>query len=110
RGWRSCPARRSARPATPVCPTRSGTTTWSRASTASPSSSLRADRMARVLVTEEIAPGGLDRLRAAGHDVDVQLGLDPDGLLAALPGAHALIIRSATKVTADVLAAGEDLI
>ncbi len=31
--------------------------------------------MARVLVTEEIAEGGLDRLRAAGHDVDVQLGL-----------------------------------
>ena len=33
--------------------------------------------MARVLVTEEIAEGGLDRLRAAGHEVDVQLGLSP---------------------------------
>ena len=32
--------------------------------------------MARILVTEEIAEGGLDRLRAAGHDVDVQLDLD----------------------------------
>ena len=31
--------------------------------------------MARVLVTEEIADSGLDRLRAAGHDVDVRLGL-----------------------------------
>ena len=30
--------------------------------------------MARILVTEQIADGGLDRLRAAGHDVDVQLG------------------------------------
>ena len=56
--------------------------------------------MARVLVTEEIADGGLDRLRAAGHEVDVQLGLSPDELLGALPGAHALIIRAATKVTA----------
>ena len=31
--------------------------------------------MARILVTEEIADGGLDRLRAAGHEVDVQLDL-----------------------------------
>ena len=51
--------------------------------------------MARVLVTEEIAEGGLDRLRAAGHDVDVRLGLSPDELLDAVKGAHALMIRSA---------------
>src|SRR5690606_12706351 len=66
--------------------------------------------MARVLVTEEIAEGGLDRLRAAGHTVDVRLGLTPEQLLEALPGAHALIIRSATKVTAEALAAGKDLV
>jgi D-3-phosphoglycerate dehydrogenase / 2-oxoglutarate reductase len=66
--------------------------------------------MARVLVTEEIAEGGLDRLRAAGHTVDVQVGLSPDDLLATLPGAHALIIRSATQVTAEALAAGSDLV
>ena len=34
--------------------------------------------MSRVLVTEEIAEGGLDQLRAAGHEVDVRLGLTPD--------------------------------
>lgn len=66
--------------------------------------------MARVLVTEEIADGGLDRLRAAGHEVDVQLGLSAEALLGVLPGAHALIIRSATKVTAEALAAGKDLV
>jgi D-3-phosphoglycerate dehydrogenase / 2-oxoglutarate reductase len=65
--------------------------------------------MARILVTEEIAEGGLDRLRAAGHDVDVQLGLSEDELLTSVPGAHALIIRSATDVTDAVLAAGSDL-
>ena len=37
--------------------------------------------MARILVTEEIADGGLDRLRAAGHEVDVRAGLSPDELL-----------------------------
>ncbi len=66
--------------------------------------------MARVLVTETIADSGLQRLRDAGHEVEVRTGLTPDELLEAVPGAHALIIRSATKVTADVLAAGRDLV
>jgi D-3-phosphoglycerate dehydrogenase len=66
--------------------------------------------MARILVTETIADGGLDRLRAAGHTVDVQEGLSPEQLIEAINGAHALIIRSATDVTAEVLAAGTDLI
>src|SRR6185503_9446371 len=66
--------------------------------------------MARILVTEQIADGGLDRLRAAGHDVDVQLAPSPEQLLELVRGAHALIIRSATTVTAEVLEAGTDLI
>lgn len=66
--------------------------------------------MARILVTEEIADGGLDRLRAVGHTVDVALDLDPAGLLEAIVGAHALIIRSATQVTDEVLAAGSELV
>jgi len=65
--------------------------------------------MARILVTEEIAEGGLDRLRDAGHEVDTRLGLSSEELLSAVPGAAALIIRSATQVTADVLAAATDL-
>ena len=64
--------------------------------------------MARILVTEEIAEGGLDRLRAAGHEVDVQLDLSQ--LLQHIVGAHALIIRSATQVTAEVLEAATDLV
>jgi D-3-phosphoglycerate dehydrogenase len=66
--------------------------------------------MARVLVTEEIAEGGLQLLRDKGHDVDVQLDLTANDLLDVVVGAHALIIRSATKVTADVLKAGADLV
>jgi D-3-phosphoglycerate dehydrogenase len=65
------------------------------------------DAMARILVTEEIAEGGRDRLRAAGHEVDVQLDLSQ--LLTHIVGAHALIIRSATQVTPEVLEAGGDL-
>lgn len=66
--------------------------------------------MARILVTEPLAEAGLDALRAAGHDVDIQTGLSPEALLDAMPGAAALIVRSATQVTADVLAAGRDLV
>ena len=66
--------------------------------------------MGRILVTEKIADGGLERLRAAGHQVDLQLELTPEQLLEAVVGAHALIIRSATNVTAEVLAAGQDLV
>ena len=66
--------------------------------------------MPRVLVTEEIADRGLDGLRAAGCEVDVRLDLSPEDLLDAVKGADALIIRSATQVTAEVLAAGTDLI
>ena len=66
--------------------------------------------MARVLVTEAIADNGLQRLRDAGHEVDIQLDWTPESLLDLVKGAHALIIRSATQVTAEVLAAGTDLI
>ena len=64
--------------------------------------------MDRILVTEPIAEEGLARLRAAAH-VDVRTDFDRAGLLAALPAYDALIVRSATKVTADVLAAGTRL-
>ncbi len=66
--------------------------------------------MSRVLVTEEIAAPGLDALRAAGHEVDLRLQLSPEELIGAVPGAHAIIIRSATQITADVLAAAPELV
>jgi D-3-phosphoglycerate dehydrogenase / 2-oxoglutarate reductase len=66
--------------------------------------------MARILVTEEIADAGLARLRDAGHEVEVRLGLTDDELRDAIAGAHALIVRSATQVTRDVLQTGSDLV
>jgi D-3-phosphoglycerate dehydrogenase / 2-oxoglutarate reductase len=65
--------------------------------------------MARILVTESIAERGLEQLRKAGHTVDVQEDLSPAELLTAIKGAEALIIRSATKVTAELLAASDVL-
>jgi D-3-phosphoglycerate dehydrogenase / 2-oxoglutarate reductase len=66
--------------------------------------------MARILVTEAIAEPGLQQLRDEGHEVDIREGLTPEQLLEVVPGAHALIIRSATKVTREVLEAGRDLV
>src|ERR1039458_5172 len=66
--------------------------------------------MDRVLVTEKLAQPGLDLMAGAGYQVDVQLGLSPEELVAAIVGADALVIRSATTVTAEVLAAGSDLV
>lgn len=65
--------------------------------------------MARVLVTEEIAESGLQALRDAGHQVDIHLGLSHEELLEKVPAAAAMIIRSETKVTGEVLAAGPQL-
>src|SRR6478672_8006870 len=65
---------------------------------------------ARVLVAEPLAERGLEAMRAAGLDVDVQTGLSESQLLEAVKGAAALVIRSATQVTAPVLEAASDLI
>src|SRR5579871_476075 len=66
--------------------------------------------MGRILVTEELADRGLTTMERAGHEVLVRLGLSPDDLLREIADADALVIRSATKVTADVLAAASHLV
>ena len=64
--------------------------------------------MSRILVTEKIAPEGLAALKEAA-DVDVRLDLDKAMLMEILPAYDALVVRSATKVTAEVIEAGERL-
>src|SRR5918998_1017555 len=61
-----------------------------------------------VLIAEELAPAALDVL---AHDFDVRHvdGTDRPALLAALADAHALIVRSATDVDAEVIAAAPRL-
>jgi D-3-phosphoglycerate dehydrogenase len=66
--------------------------------------------MARVLVSDKLSEEGLAILRGpAGLELDYRPGLDAEALKAALRGADALVIRSGTKVTADVLAAADRL-
>lgn len=57
----------------------------------------------KVLVSDKLERAAVERVRAAGHDVVEQTGLAGADLAKALEGCHALMIRSATQVTAEVL-------
>ena len=62
----------------------------------------------KILVSDGLAADGLALLRAAG-EVTVNPKITAAELLAALPDYHALVVRSRTKVTAPVVAAGKNL-
>ncbi len=59
----------------------------------------------KVLVTDKADSKALDRIRRAGHEVVEKVGLQGAELVDALNGAHALLVRGGTKVTAEVLRA-----
>jgi D-3-phosphoglycerate dehydrogenase / 2-oxoglutarate reductase len=64
--------------------------------------------MARVLIAEPLAEAGVELLRAH-HEVEVRPATTRDELLAAVADVDALVVRSATRVDAEVLAAGRNL-
>lgn len=57
----------------------------------------------KVLITEEIAEEGIEALKTRGYDVDVKLGLSEDEIKEVIEPYDGLIIRSATKITSDLL-------
>ena len=63
----------------------------------------------RILICDELHPVALERLRARGLEPEVRTGLSEDELVAAVPGVHALLVRSATKITERVLIAADAL-
>ncbi|MEO0067717.1 MAG: hydroxyacid dehydrogenase [candidate division WOR-3 bacterium] len=63
----------------------------------------------KVIITDPIAPEGVKILRDAGFTVDEKPGIAPDELLKVIPEYDAIIVRSATKVTAEVIEAGKNL-
>src|SRR5579883_2740408 len=66
---------------------------------------------ARILIADEIAQEGIDLLRTELPEarIDVQTGLKPEQLRAIIGEYTALIVRSATQVTAEVLSAARQL-
>jgi D-3-phosphoglycerate dehydrogenase len=66
--------------------------------------------VAKVLISDSLAPQGLEILEnTAGLTVVDSPGLKGDDLLAAVADVDALVIRSGTQVTADVIAAASKL-
>lgn len=64
----------------------------------------------RVLIADPIHEDGRKLLESGGPlSVDVETGLDTESLVARIPHYDALIVRSKTKVTAPVIAAGRAL-
>ncbi len=64
----------------------------------------------KVLVTDPIAEAGLDVLRNAGHEVEIDYELDGEPLVEAIADVDALIVRSGTEVTREVFEAAPNLV
>lgn len=63
----------------------------------------------RILVCDPIHEDGVTMLREAGFDVDLKTDVAGEGLLKIAAGYDALVVRSRTKVTAEVLEAAGKL-
>lgn len=63
----------------------------------------------KVLVSDSISEKGVEILKNAGLEVDVNTGLSPEELKKIIGGYDALVIRSATKVTAEIIEAAGNL-
>ena len=57
----------------------------------------------KILVADEVSNSGLQPLHDAGFVVEKRTGLNPTELPAALSGCVGLVVRSETKVTADLM-------
>lgn len=63
----------------------------------------------KVLVSDRISPQGIKILEKAGLKVDVKTGLKPGELKKEIGRYNALIVRSATKVTSDIIESAKKL-
>jgi len=63
----------------------------------------------KVLVSDSISSKGVEILKKAGFEVDVKTGLKPEELKSIIGEYDALIIRSATKVTSEIIDAADKL-
>lgn len=65
--------------------------------------------MPKVLIADKLSPQAIDVFKQRGVEADVKTGLAPDELLKIIGDYDGLAIRSATKVTKEVLALGKKL-
>jgi D-3-phosphoglycerate dehydrogenase len=65
--------------------------------------------MPKVLISDKLSPAAVQIFKDRGVEVDIKTGLTPDELKAIIGQYDGLAIRSATKVTAEILAAATNL-
>src|SRR5713226_2885953 len=65
--------------------------------------SMAANTLSRVLISDKLEPPGLDLLRQAGIELDERAGLTGAALQEALQAADGVIVRSGTRITAELL-------
>ena len=65
--------------------------------------------MPRVLISDKMSPLAAEIFSARGIDIDVKTGLAPEELKAIIADYDGLAVRSATKATADIIAAADNL-
>lgn len=63
----------------------------------------------KILVSDNISSKGIEILKNAGLDVDVKTGMKPEELRGCIADYHGLVIRSATKVTSEIIDAATNL-
>lgn len=63
----------------------------------------------KILICDPIHEEGINKLKQSGFDVDVRPTISQDQLINIVPNYHALIMRSRTKVTKDIIQAGKNL-
>jgi D-3-phosphoglycerate dehydrogenase len=63
----------------------------------------------KILVSDNISPKCIAILKNAGLEVDVKVGMKPEELKARIGDYHGLVIRSATKVTSELIDAATNL-
>ena len=62
-----------------------------------------------IVIADDLPKSAVELLRAEGWTVDARSGRTPEQLKGDLPEADAIVVRSATKVTADIIAAAPKL-
>ncbi len=65
--------------------------------------------MMKVLVSDPITPAGIELFKEAGFEVEVKTDHTKEELLAKIKNYDALIVRSQTKVTAEIIEAADNL-
>lgn len=63
----------------------------------------------KVLISDPIAKEGVELLKKSGYEVVEKPGLPPEELVKIIPEFDGIIVRSATKVTKEIIEAGKNL-